>query len=151
MPKQLQVLLIVFAIFISLFIIIRHLLIPDSFGEYGHYRGDALEEIASQELKFAGKEACIDCHSDIYEMLLSDMHANLDCEICHGPGQKHADSMEASDILKKTGREFCGLCHAINPARPNDVISQINLNEHNIEIENCTDCHNPHQVWEINE
>ena len=151
MPKQLKVLLLLFACFITLFIIVRHFLVPDSFGEYGHYRADALIDIAEQELNYAGKEACIDCHSDIYEMLLTDMHAKLSCEVCHGPGLKHADSMEASDISKKSGREFCGLCHAMNPARPLDVVSQVDLNEHNIENKNCIDCHNPHQVWEIKE
>lgn len=151
MPKQLRILILLFAIFIVVFIGIRRLLVPESFGQYGHYRGEALNEIAAQEPVFAGTQACIDCHSDIYEMLLSDQHANLSCEVCHGPGLKHTDSMEASDIFIQRGRDLCGRCHALNPARPMDVIFQVDVAEHNIEFENCVDCHNPHQVWEMKE
>jgi len=151
MPKQLRVLLLIFTVFVIIFLIVRRLLIPDSFGEFGHYRGDALIENADKEMIYAGKAACIDCHSDINDMLLSDMHVNLSCEGCHGPGMKHADSMETSDIIKNGTREHCGRCHAIIPARQSSVITQINIKEHYIEIDKCIECHNPHQVWEIKE
>ena len=151
MPSQLRVLLSLFVAFVIIFIIIRRLLIPDTFGQFGHYRGDALLDNADRELVHAGTAACIDCHSDIHELILTDVHLDLSCEICHGPGLKHADSMEPSDIIKKGGRDHCGRCHSINPARPADMIIQVDLTEHNIEFDNCTDCHNPHQVWELME
>lgn len=151
MPQQLKVLLTLFAVFIIIFLIIQRLLIPDSFGDLGHYRADALKDYEAKELIHAGKETCIECHDDIYELLISDMHAGLSCEVCHGPGMKHANSMEASDIMINDRREHCGRCHEINPARPKDVITQIDLAEHNADREKCIECHNPHQVWEINE
>ncbi|MFC2089466.1 multiheme c-type cytochrome [Bacteroidota bacterium] len=151
MLPQLKILLALFAVFIVLFLVFRSIVIPDSFGELGHYRADALELNEDKELKYAGKQTCIDCHTDIYDIISIDVHQNLSCEVCHGPGIKHADSMEASDISKLSSREDCGRCHAYNPARPEGVIAQIDLNEHNPEMEKCIDCHNPHQVWELME
>lgn len=151
MPAQLKRLLILFAVFIVLFLIARHFLVPDSFGEYGHYRGDALKDNSEKEQVYATQSECYDCHSDIKEMLDSDMHAGISCLSCHGPGLEHIDNMEASSIEKHTSREFCGRCHALNPARSIDVIAQVDIYTHNIDREHCIDCHNPHQVWELKE
>ena len=38
MPPQLRRLIPMFAVFIALFLLVRHFLVPDSFGEYGFYR-----------------------------------------------------------------------------------------------------------------
>ena len=149
MPTQLKRLIPLFIIFIGLFLFIRSKLIPDSFGQYGHYRGDALQDNASVEPVFATKEACYDCHDDIREKLESDMHADLSCLICHGPGLEHIASMEADNILKESGREFCGRCHHINAGRSRDVVFQVDIKTHHPEKKHCIECHNPHAVWEI--
>lgn len=151
MPEQLKRLLPAFAIFIFLFLVIRHFLIPDSFGQFGHYRGDALKENADIEQIYTTKEACFDCHADIQEMLEADVHSEISCLSCHGPGLEHGNNPEADNIEKEGSREFCGRCHGINPARPADMIFQIDIQEHHSERKNCIDCHNPHQVWEIKE
>ena len=151
MPSQLKRLLLLFAIFIGLFLIVRHFLIPDSFGQYGHYRGDALLDNLDKQKVYANTEDCGYCHDDILAMLSADMHAGISCLTCHGPGLEHIDNPEPSNIIKESSREFCGRCHALNPSRPNDVIVQVDINTHNIEKENCIDCHNPHQVWELKE
>ncbi len=151
MPPQLKVLIPAFAIVIFIFLVIRHFLIPDSWGEYGFYRGDALTEISNIEPGTASKSDCIDCHPDIYEVLQSDMHAGLSCLICHGPGLEHVNSPEADNILKLGKREDCGRCHNINPARSPEVITQVNIHEHNIERNDCIECHNPHEVWNLKE
>ena len=145
-PPQLTRLTIAFAIFISLFLLMRHLLVPDTFGQYGHYRGASLDDNAAVEIHYAGQQACLECHQDIEDLKLQDVHSDIHCEICHGPGQKHVVSGEASDILKPSGREFCGSCHAKNAAKPKDAIFQVNLAEHNVG-KNCIECHNPHQPW----
>ena len=134
--------------FTGLFLLIRHFLVPDSFGQYGHYRGDALTEIADTEKRVASKDLCIDCHWDVQEVIENDVHADLSCIICHGPGLAHTEDPNTENIEKISGREFCGKCHALNPARPLEVVNQVDLSEHNPEFENCTDCHHPHQVWE---
>ncbi len=148
MPPQLKTLIPLFVVFIGLFLLVRHLLIPESFGEYGFYRGDALTDIASNEKRVASKAMCVECHWDVQEIIENDVHADLSCIICHGPGLTHVEDPEAGNIEKISGREYCGKCHETNPARPADVITQVDLATHNADFENCTDCHNPHQVWE---
>ncbi len=148
MPPQLKTLLPLLAIFIVAFLIIRSFLVPESFGKNGHYRADSIDEIAALPVKYAGKTVCMECHTDIAEQLASDAHAGLSCEVCHGPGAKHADDFDVT--LEKPGtREFCGGCHSLNSARKIEVINQIDIKDHHNEREKCIDCHNPHAIWEM--
>jgi hypothetical protein len=149
-PPQIPRLAIAFAVFIALFLLLRKILIPDSFGQYGHYRGASLEENASKEIHFSGQKACFECHQEIEDQKQTDVHKGIHCETCHGPGQKHAESADAADILKPGSREFCGNCHGKNAAKRADAIVQIDLNEHNTS-KNCIECHNPHQPWKMKE
>jgi hypothetical protein len=87
------------------------------------------------------------CHDDVQAIIENDVHASLSCLICHGPGLAHTEDPTPDNIEKRGTREFCGTCHQINAARPMEVITQIDINEHNTELD-CIDCHNPHQVWE---
>lgn len=148
MPPQIKRLLPLFIVFIGLFLLIRYLLVPDSFGQYGHYRGEALNEIAASEMRVASKAMCVDCHWDVQEVIDNDVHANLSCIICHGPGLAHVEDPSPDNIEKMSERELCGKCHQMNPARPMEVIFQVDLETHNPGFENCSDCHHPHQVWE---
>jgi hypothetical protein len=147
-PPQLPRLALAFAIFISLFLLLRHFLVPPTFGEYGHYRGAAIDEIAATEIHYAGQQACMECHQDIGDLKSQDVHSDIHCETCHGPGQNHVLSGDAADILKPGGREFCGSCHAMNAAKPGGAIAQVDLSKHNIG-KNCLECHNPHQPWAL--
>lgn len=147
MPKQISRLLIAFAVFVTIFLIVRSMLIPESFGDLGYYRANSLKEIEATELKHAGKEDCAMCHDAVAELMLSDKHQGISCEACHGPGYEHTLSPETIHPEKPHTREFCGLCHGTNAARPNNVVAQIDLNEHNVEDE-CIMCHNPHKPWE---
>lgn len=149
MPPQLKTLLPLLVVFIFLFVVARHFLIPESFGKYGHYRANSMEDNAELPIRYAGKTICIDCHDTEATLLASDAHAGLSCEICHGPGVLHADDPEKNPLLKPGTRAFCGKCHSINPARRTEVIHQIDIKTHNIDRENCIDCHNPHAVWEL--
>lgn len=148
-PPQLKTLIPLFAILIILFLVVRSLLIPDSFGEQGHYRFNSIQENQDKELSYAGKAACAECHDDKAEELESDMHANISCETCHGPGLAHYDNPEPSNILKPDNRAHCGLCHNYNPTRKGKI-AQVDLNEHNVD-QKCIECHNPHLPWEIAE
>ena len=146
-PPQIKTLGFYFIIFISLFLIIRKLLIPETFGEYGHYRGASLGEIESLDAAYAGQELCLVCHEDVFDFRSEGPHKGLACESCHGPAIKHAESggEVAPDI--PSGREFCGRCHNKNAARSSSAIIQVNISEHNIELD-CIDCHKPHQPWD---
>ena len=149
-PPQITRLALAFAIFIFLFLLVRHFLVPESFGKYGPYRADALIDNGQVEIHYAGQNACFECHQDVEDLKLMDVHSEVHCETCHGPGQKHVVSGELSDIIKPNSREFCGLCHSKNAARKQDAVFQVDLKEHNVE-KKCIDCHNPHQPWEMKE
>jgi hypothetical protein len=148
MPVQLKRILLLFIAFIGMFLLARHFLIPETFGQYGHYRGDALIDVASSEMVYADKEDCYACHDDILEKLQNEMHASLSCLVCHGPGGTHVDDPQLGNIDKESGREFCGRCHDINAARSIDVVFQVDIKTHHTEKMNCIECHNPHQLWE---
>jgi len=145
-PPQVPRLALAFTIFIGLFLGLKHLLTPDTFGQYGHYRGASLADNALPEIHFAGQQACFDCHQDIEDLKKQDVHSEIHCETCHGPGQKHVESADSADILIPTGREFCGRCHIKNAAKRESAVSQIDVDKHNTG-KNCTECHNPHQPW----
>ena len=152
MPVQLKTLLPLFAIFLILFFIVRSFLIPESFGDIGHYRANYIDEIAAHETNYAGKAACKECHEDIFELLESDLHAGLTCEVCHGPGSKHILEMDNMELIHKPlEREYCLICHFPNPAKNSDLIKQIKNEEHYPEKNRCIDCHNPHAVWTLKE
>ncbi len=152
MPPQLKTLLPLFAVFIVLFLVVRHFLIPESFGDIGHYRANAINEVGALPVNYAGKAVCMDCHDTEAELLESDMHASLSCEVCHGPNAKHAEDYEIKQFLVIDGsRDFCGRCHSLNAARKIEVVNQIDIKEHHPEKEKCIDCHNPHAVWELKE
>jgi hypothetical protein len=118
---------------------------PESWREYGAYRGYALTEIADKEAKYVQMETCVMCHDSIGELKDQGMHINLQCELCHGPGYIHIED-ENVDMLIPEDDQFCVRCHAINAARPQDIIKQIDAEEHS-EGEECIMCHNPHQPW----
>jgi Cytochrome c554 and c-prime len=148
-PPQLNRLAIAFTIFISLFLVLRHFLVPATFGEYGHYRGASLIDNASPAIHYAGQQACFKCHQDIEDKKALDVHSDIHCETCHGPGEKHVISSKVADILRPSGnREFCGRCHSLNAAKQKSAIFQVDLSKHNVG-KNCIECHNPHQPWEM--
>jgi hypothetical protein len=168
MPQHIKRLIITFIVVIGLFIGFRYLVIPKSFGEYGHYRGITLEENAAKPLHYAGRASCARCHQDIVDEKSRGHHAGLACEGCHGPAYQHAlyaDSarkVKLSDSLRlerNTSREFCAVCHQKNAARikilfdtvNRSVIKVIEEKKHNYiadketkKILNCIECHNPH-------
>jgi hypothetical protein len=147
-PPQLKRLSLAFAIFILAFLFIRHSLVPKTFGQYGFYRGASLEEIAQIPVKYAGQKACLDCHQDIEDLKQQDVHSEISCETCHGPGQKHSENGDTTLLEKPVSRESCGMCHSKNAAKQKTAVFQVNLKEHNIK-KKCIDCHNPHQPWNM--
>ena len=45
------------------------------------------------------------------------------------PGRSMLSAVKHADILKPSGREFCGSCHAKNAAKPKDAVFQVDLAE----------------------
>lgn len=125
-------------------LVLKYFLTPESWREYGPYRGNALLEIAEKEAKYVEMETCAMCHDSIAEIKTQGNHKSIQCEICHGPGYKHADDPENNKMELYQGRQFCLRCHTKNAASPKNIIKQIDAVEHN-EGEECITCHNPHQ------
>ena len=149
MPPQIKRLALLFVLFIGLFLTLKYFLTPKSFGEFGHYRGLALEEGKVKVPEYTGQKACNECHEDMMVLKMANEHATLSCETCHGAGRVHissTDSVVVSPTMPRS-REFCGICHAKNPARKAGNIKQIDMKEHN-QGELCTKCHNPHNPWQ---
>lgn len=147
MPLQLKRVLSLLVGLIIVFLVIRRLLIPDSFGKLGHYRANSLAENEAQVPKYIGSDDCHYCHETEALLLAEGLHSTIACETCHGPGHKHIESNEVSDIIKPSGRDFCGRCHEKNAARPDDIIKQVDISTHHIEENSCTNCHNAHEPW----
>jgi Cytochrome c554 and c-prime len=131
-----------FVLLFLVFLVVRHYVVPKSFGEYGHYRGAAISEIAARPLKFAGHAACESCHTDIADTKHAGKHASVNCEACHGPLAKHADDPTSLDPGKPDTAVLCVRCHAASAAKPKDF-PQVVAADHSNGLA-CETCHNPH-------
>jgi len=143
MPVQIRRLIVAFTLFIGVMLFMKYLLTPESWREYGPYRGKALEEIADQVPKFQQMETCAMCHDSLAEEKSQGHHVSIQCEICHGAGNLHSDDPEANPLEINDAPGLCLRCHLLNPARPESVIKQVDPADHG-EGENCISCHNPH-------
>lgn len=141
-PKQIIPLIIIFTLVIASLITARYFLVPDSFGDIGHYRADAVGEIMELEQAYAGYQVCYDCHDEIYETKASSNHKGVSCEACHGPAAKHAEAPDEVTPNVPTGRDYCQLCHGFNLSRPSGF-PQIVAEQHN-PGKDCMGCHDPH-------
>ena len=124
-----------------LFLTIRGFLVPKSFGEYGHYRGKALSDIAARPINFAGHQSCEPCHADVLEKKNKGKHAHVNCEACHGPLAKHADD-PSQEPAKLDTTVLCPRCHEANPAKPK-TFPQVASADHSTGLP-CDTCHQPH-------
>ncbi len=132
----------VFVIGILAFLGIRAVLVPKSFGQYGHYRGDALAEVAARPVSFAGHPACEDCHTDVLEKKKSGRHAHVNCEACHGALAKHADDPGSVLPAKLDTAVLCVRCHEANIAKPKGFPQVVSADHSNGMP--CDTCHQPH-------
>jgi hypothetical protein len=142
MPIQIKRLLIIFAIAIIGLLFFMYLLTPSTFGLFGHYRGDSIKTIIAQDIKYAGKEACKDCHSDIYETKSKSYHSDVACETCHPESYQHTQTPTEVKPYIPRERGHCVLCHEYNPSRPTGF-PQIDSLTHNPR-KRCISCHSPH-------
>jgi hypothetical protein len=147
MPPQIVRLVILTLAIVSTYAVARQLFVPKSFGRYGHYRGDALTEIAAREPRYAGEKACDECHSDIRLKLDKYEHKTIACESCHGISNAHAADPDHNDAVKG-GDALCLRCHDYDPARP-AFLKQIELSKHYSGKGKCVECHISHQPNEV--
>jgi uncharacterized CHY-type Zn-finger protein len=131
-----------FVLAFVVFLVVRGYVVPKSFGQYGHYRGDALNEIAAHPVKFAGHEACEACHTDVLAMKSKGKHAHVNCEACHGPLAAHANDPSASTPVKPDTAVLCARCHTATAAKPRGF-PQVDPKDHSNGVP-CETCHQPH-------
>jgi hypothetical protein len=142
MPQQIRHLLVPVVVIIVGYLVIRSLLVPAGFGQYGHYRGPSLVENASKEIKYAGSEACLECHDTIVAEKKGGYHRGVACETCHGPVMAHTQDPEKVKPQIPKGRNHCLLCHEYLSARPTGF-PQVVSDSHN-PVKPCISCHQPH-------
>jgi cytochrome c553 len=141
MPKHVARLLTLLGVGLVLALIARHFLIPDSFYRFGHYRANAVPEIAAKEPVFQGSGYCEGCHSDRHAEWSANNHKSVACETCHGPAKGHPDSGKLP--IPGDTVALCTLCHEAMPGRP-QTQPQIVLAQHDPGKQQCVTCHNPH-------
>lgn len=145
MPPQITRLLLLTVTIVLVYLGARYVLTPASFGRYGPYRGDALEEISGRSPLHTGRESCESCHAEAAKKVASYEHKTVSCEICHGVGKEHAENSEI-----KTARisdQGCLRCHERDPSRPT-WLKQVNSQVH-YKGERCIECHIAHQPNEV--
>ena len=152
-PQIVRLVLLTIAIVVS-YLIARYFLTPQTFGEFGWYRGEALAEHASHIPVFAGRKVCLECHEDIQDKLLKGPHKTIGCETCHGGvisseaaplTKEHADNPDVK--IPKIGDNGCLRCHEFSPSRP-AWMKQVNSKDH-YRGNKCVECHVPHQPNDV--
>lgn len=138
-PQIVRLLLLTLGIVVS-YGAMRLVLRPESFGEYGHYRGAALGEAAAHEPVFAGAKSCLECHEETFAERDQHEHRGISCESCHGPARDHVRDPDIG--LAAFPAEGCLRCHSPEPARP-ATQKQVDPSDH---FEGkCVECHLPHK------
>jgi hypothetical protein len=131
-----------FVLAFVVFLVIRGYVVPKSFGQYGHYRGNAMSDIAAHPVQFAGHQACETCHSDVADAKSKGKHTSVNCEACHGALAKHAEDPSALTPTKPDTAILCVRCHIATAAKPKEF-PQVNPADHSNGVP-CETCHQPH-------
>lgn len=134
------------------YILARHFLLPKSFGQAGHYRYDALADIAAKEPVHGDPDpakACGKCHEKQVAEKGADKHKSVSCEVCHGPLARHAQGdKKIADMPKNPNYKLCAVCHEKLESRPKEF-PQVDLARHvgtaAISERACFECHSAHQ------
>ena len=131
-----------FVLAFLVFLVVRHFVVPKSFGEYGHYRGAAIGEIAALPIHYAGHQACESCHSDVADLKSHGKHAHVNCEACHGALEKHAEDPTSVTPKLPDTAVLCAHCHTATAAKPKGF-PQVDPEQHSSGVP-CQTCHQPH-------
>ena len=125
-----------------LFVILRAVMVPSGFGEYGHYRPGALDDNRSLPIQYAGRTVCADCHPDVVEARAGGKHEAIGCEACHGALAAHAEGRTEDKPALPDPRATCLRCHQKTVSRPAGF-PQIVPADHS-PAGACTECHMAH-------
>jgi DmsE family decaheme c-type cytochrome len=107
--------------------------------------------------EYVGSDTCAGCHEDISKAFAQNPHHLVEtdkkykrvgdaCEACHGPGSKHAESMNAADIRNPAKLrpaetdKICLTCHLSQPTH----VGRINSSHAKNQV-SCVSCHSIHK------
>lgn len=128
----------------------RSLFVPDTWGQFGWYRGASVEEYRGLPARHGGDASCESCHDSEFADHAASGHSVVNCELCHAPLSAHiADDDKIADMPVLESNELCLRCHHLLRARPADF-PQVQPRQHVIEQggeyspDACFDCHEPH-------
>jgi len=131
-------------------IVLRSTMQPETWGEFGSYRGASVAEFGLLPVRHGGAESCAPCHEDEFEEHGSGGHATVNCEFCHAAVSSHAmDDEWFAEMPVPETTDLCVTCHGFLVARPADF-PQIDVNDHLEENDAepgsgvCFECHEPH-------
>jgi len=161
-PRHIARLILLVVIFGAASYAAKRYFTVDSFYDYGHFRGQSVEDIASDKPKFKGLAYCASCHLARVTEWSAGAHNRPDigkivrCEVCHGPGGGRDDPAPRA-VHSATGpdhpinlrlaipadtRQLCTRCHERLTGRPLQQ-RQIVVADH-AGTQQCILCHNPH-------
>ncbi len=140
--------LLVLLLVLIVVVVGRSFLVPNTFGDYGHYRyANVSEQMAARPPLHGGARSCADCHDDRSQALAKGSHAKVSCEVCHGPLGRH---VKDGDVVAKMAVDrsprLCGYCHRKIDGRP-AKFPQVVFEKHvsgPLGERGCLDCHDPH-------
>ena len=78
----------------------RSLFVPETWGEFGPYRGAAVAEHRDKPIRHGGNDSCAMCHDAEYADHATGVHASVQCESCHGPVAFHVDLEEGEVVAE---------------------------------------------------
>ncbi len=129
------------------FIMVRHFMVPQSFGKAGPYRFDSVAEHASRDLFHGSPGACAECHDEQADLASQGRHGSVPCEVCHAPLGAHVKGGEwVATMPAQRSHNLCARCHERLVARPK-AFPQVVLVEHVTEQgavmseDVCWECH----------
>ena len=118
LPKHIVRLLILLVFFLLLAFAAKTYFTDPSFYKYGHYRADAIPELAAGDPIYKGAAYCLNCHDEREADWSVGTHVTVQCEVCHGIDQgcpENGKAMIPADTVR-----LCSTCHEAMPARPGD-------------------------------
>ncbi|MBE0492519.1 MAG: hypothetical protein IBX44_09770 [Sulfurospirillum sp.] len=141
---------------VILIVVGRMIFLPDSWGQYGYYRGAYIHEEAAKNLVYGTNDSCKECHKEIYDLKLQGHHQRLSCEICHAPVGEHAQNGEKiADMPRKLGEpqvDLCLKCHIKVEGKPEKfpvIEYPKHLSDQNVKVTHtCDQCHTVHAPLE---
>lgn len=152
-------LVIALFVFAVVALVARQFFMPESMGQYGHYRGADLEDQKNVPLVLGTNDSCFSCHKPIRRIHKAGIHKTVSCEICHGSFGDHIQNgVKIADMPVKKKDEIKSLClrchNKVIQARPRKSIRMVGMPEHlekqHVRLDHsCDQCHMVHDplLW----